>query len=81
MSFSAATADGLAAKDQRTGSEQIKRNKHPPRFENKYSGWLPRIPRVNHMTEMERVDHMANVGEQAFGTTARCVCARIDAAS
>ena len=71
MPLAAAKADGLAAKDQR--------NKHPPRFENKYSGWLPRIPRVNHMTEMERVDHMANVGEQAFGTTARCVCARLRA--
>ena len=73
MPLAAAKADGLAAKDQR--------NKHPPRFENKYSGWLPRIPRVNHMTEMERVDHMAKVGEQTFGNTARCVCARIDAAS
>ena len=62
MSFAAPKTAASPLPDELNGSERwFKKNTQPPRFEDRYSGWLPKIPRVNHMTQMERVDHMANV--------------------
>jgi hypothetical protein len=55
--------DGTAPPHQSAArGEETTEGRHMRASRSQDSGWLPKIPRVNHMSEIERLEHLSNVG-------------------